>query len=129
MTRAIAHSFAIAALTLLVWGAGQITYIIAVCPPHRAWVRAHNGESSIVLETGEGVARPGDAIFVCETPHHVGPILWHEDLRCYCAPTTMTPQILSERVNGSCTVDKPFPARTDEWGACRYARCSDHADF
>jgi len=129
MTRGITRSIAIAALTLSLWGVGQITYIVAICPPHRAWVRAQSHQSSVVLDRGEAVARPGDAIFVCETPHHIGPILWHEDLGCFCAPAVMTPATLSKAVNGSCTVDKPFPARDDQWGACRYARCSHHENF
>jgi hypothetical protein len=129
MTRAIVRSIAIAVLTLAVWGLGQIIYIMAICPPHRAWVRAHKDQSSVVLDSGEGVARAGDAIFVCETPHHIGPLLWHEDLSCYCAPVTTTPEILSRSVGGTCTIDKLTPARDDEWGACRFARCSHHANF
>jgi hypothetical protein len=129
VTRHIIRSVAIAALTLSVWGLGQITYIIAICPAHRAWLRAQASESTIVLDKGEGVARAGDAIFVCETPHRLGPIFWHEDLGCYCAPATISPANLSKTVNGSCTVDKPFPARDDQWGACRYARCSHHENF
>jgi hypothetical protein len=125
----VIRSIVIAALTLSVWGLGQITYIVAICPAHRAWVRAQADPSSVVLDSGEGVARPGDAIFVCETPHHIGPIFWHEDLGCYCAPTSITAAGLSRSVNGSCAVDKPFPARDDQWGACRYARCSHHAKF
>jgi hypothetical protein len=129
MTRAIVRSLAIAGLTLLVWGLGQITYIVAICPAHRAWIRARTTDSSVVLDSGEGVARVGDAIFVCETPHRLGPILWHEDLSCYCAPATTSPEILSKSLDGTCTVDKLAPTRGDEWGACRFARCSHHANF
>ena len=129
MTGSVIRSIAIAALTLSAWGLGQITYIVAICPAHRAWVRARTGGSPVVLDSGEGVARPGDAIFVCETPHHIGPILWHEDLGCYCAPATISPVNLSKTVNGSCTVDKLLPTRDDQWGACRYARCSHHENF
>jgi len=129
MTPGIARSIAVAALTLSVWGLGQITYIVAICPAHRAWVRAQSDQSTVVLDRGEGVARPGDAIFVCETPHHIGPLLWHEDLGCFCAPRTTSLETLAKAVNGSCAVDKPFPARDDQWGACRYARCSRHENF
>ena len=129
MTRSIARSLAIAALTLVAWGLGQIIYIVAICPAHRAWVRVERGESTVVLDSGEGVARPGDAIFVCETPHHVGPILWHEDLGCFCAPATISPATLAQSVNGSCMIDKLRPARTDQSGACRFARCSHHENF
>lgn len=129
MIGGIARSLAIALVTLSVWGLGQIAYIVAICPAHRAWLRAQDHTSAVVLDSGEGVARPGDAIFVCETPHYIGPVLWHEDLGCYCAPATISPAILSKTVNGSCTVDKPFPARDDQWGACRYARCSHHENF
>jgi hypothetical protein len=129
VTGSVVRSIAIAALTLSTWGLGQIAYIVAICPAHRAWVRAQTERSPVVLDSGEGVARPGDAIFVCETPHRSGPILWHEDLGCYCAPATISPADLSKTVNGSCTVDKPLPARDDQWGACRYARCSHHENF
>ena len=129
MTGSVVRSIAIAALTLSTWGLGQIAYIVAICPAHRAWVRAQTEGSPVVLDSGEGVARPGDAIFVCETPHHMGPILWHEDLGCYCAPATISPADLSKTVNGSCAVDKPLPARDDQWGACRHARCSHHENF
>jgi hypothetical protein len=125
----IARSIAIAASTLLIWSLGQIAYIVAICPPHHAWVRAQAGQSTVVLDSGEGVARPGDAIFVCETPHHLGPILWHEDLGCFCAPVTITVERLSKSVNGSCTIDKLAPSRDDDWGACRYARCGHHENF
>jgi hypothetical protein len=129
VTGGVIRSIAIAALTLSAWGLGQITYIVAVCPAHRAWVRAQTSGSPVVLDSGESVARPGDAIFVCETPHRFGPIFWHEDLDCYCAPATISPANLSKTVNGSCTVDKLLPARDDQWGACRYARCSHHENF
>jgi hypothetical protein len=129
MSRGIARSITIAALTLSIWGLGQITYIVAICPAHRAWMRARGGIPIVVLDSGEGVARPGDAIFVCETPHRIGPVIAHEDLDCYCAPATITAASLSKTVNGSCTVDKPFPARDDQWGSCRHARCSHHENF
>jgi hypothetical protein len=127
--RAVTCSIVIAVITLAIWGLGQITYIVAICPPHRAWVRAQADAATVVLDSGEGVARPGDAIFVCETPHHVGPLLWHEDLGCFCAPAAVSPAQLSQAVNGSCVVDKPFPARDDAWGSCRHARCNHHENF
>jgi len=129
VTRAIARSIAVALITLATWGLGQIIYIVAICPPHRAWLRAQANTSTVVLDSGEGVARPGDAIFVCETAHHIGPLLWHEDLGCFCAPASISTEQLSSAVNGSCVVDKPLPARDDEWGACRHARCSHHENF
>ena len=129
MIRAVTRSIVIAVITLAIWGLGQITYIVAICPPHRAWVRAQADAATVVLDSGEGVARPGDAIFVCETPHHVGPLLWHEDLGCFCAPAAVSPAQLSQAVNGSCVVDKPFPARDDAWGSCRHARCNHHENF
>ena len=129
MIRPIVRSAAIAVLALLIWGLGQIAYIVAICPPHRAWVRARGGQSTIVLDSGEGVARAGDAIFVCETAHHIGPILWYEDLGCYCAPATISADTLAQRVSGSCFVDKPAPLRSDTSGACRRARCSHHENF
>lgn len=128
MTNSVYRSIAIGALTLGVWAAGQILWIVAFCPSHQAWTRAQHEDNVVVLDRGERVARPGDAIFVCETPHSTGPILWHEDLGCYCAPAATTAEQLSRIVNGSCTLDKASPTRADQWGACRFARCSQHED-
>ena len=126
MICSISRSIVIGALTLSTWGAGQILYIVAFCPPHRVWTHVQRGDSVVVLDHGETVARPGDAIFVCETPHGTGPILWHQDLSCYCAPASITAEQLSRTLTGSCTIDKRSPARDDDYGACRFARCSHH---
>jgi hypothetical protein len=129
MKRAIGRSIRVGLLAIGVWTLGQIIYIVVLCPPHHAWRRVQSGESEIVVDRGEGVARAGDAIFVCEMPHTTGPITWHLDLDCYCAPATITTARLFMDVGGTCAVDKPVPTREDAWGACRYARCSHHVDF
>jgi hypothetical protein len=129
MNRSVARASVVGLLTLAVCGIGQIVYIVAICPPHRAWVRARHDAQAVVLDSGEGVARPGDAIFVCETPHRLGPIVFHEDLACYCAPASISQHALSDAVLGRCTLDKPNPSRADAWGACRYARCAYHENF
>lgn len=129
MTAALGRTIGIALLTLTVWMLGQAVYIVAFCQPHNAWKRVQTGASQVVLDHGEGVARAGDAIFVCERPHLSGPIAWHRDLMCYCAPATVTADRLSASLGGSCTVDKPVPTREDDWGACQRAHCNRHVDF
>lgn len=117
-----------AALTLILWLVAQAGANALLCPPHLAWLRVQAEPSAIVLEQGERVARPGDAIFVCERTHRSGVIAWHKDLDCYCAPAAMTAADLGRRMNGSCVIDKIAPLRSDDWGACRYARCSRGVD-
>jgi hypothetical protein len=127
--RAVGRSIGIALATLAAWALAQVVYIVGLCPPHHAWQRIQSGESDVVLDGGERVAGPGDAIFVCETPHTTGPIQWHIDIGCYCAPASVSADRLSAYLGGTCTVNKPLPTREDVWGACRYARCSSHVDF
>jgi hypothetical protein len=129
MTGGAGRSIGIALLTLAVWVLGQVFYIVAFCQPHNAWKRVQTGDSQVVLDRGEGVARAGDAIFVCEVPHRSGPIEWHLDLMCYCAPATVGADLLSASLGGSCTVDKLVPTRNDEWGSCQRAHCNRHVDF
>jgi len=129
LRQSLARSFGVGIATIAVWGLAQLVYVVILCPPHRAWERVRNDQSPIVLDNGEGVARPGDAIFVCDTPHAIGPFEWHRDLGCYCAPSDIPVDTLAASVGGTCTIDKPRPGRDDDWGACRFARCSHHADF
>lgn len=119
-------------MALAVIGIGELVYFVALCPPHRAWMRTSvaggdHGRSVVVQDRGAGVARPGDAIYVCTTPHCIGP-LCHEDRACYCAPIELGAPALGRAVGGDCTVDNRRPSRDDDFGACRRARCDQHID-
>ena len=114
---------AVAALAII--GIGELTYFVALCPQHKAWVRTSTNDSASVRDNGFGVARNGDAIYVCTTAHCVGP-LCHEDRGCYCASPQLGAQALGRQVAGACTLDKAQPARSDDFGACRFARCDAH---
>jgi hypothetical protein len=128
MKRAVAHSIAVAVSTLLVIGAAHLLYDVALCSRHRAWERVHGQRSPVVRDSGYAFARPGDAIYACVTPHRLGPITWHQDLDCYCAPAAVGAEGLSRSLGGQCSVDQPAPARTDASGACRRGHCSEHLD-
>src|SRR5947207_15685263 len=111
------------------WGLLQLVFIVSFCPPHNAWERIRRGESDIVVDPGERIARPGEAIFSCERPHATGPIVWHFDLDCYCAPASVSPQDVATRIGGTCVADKLHPTSADNWGACRYSRCNHDLEF
>jgi hypothetical protein len=128
VTRSMAASATGAAIALTLWLGAQAAYTAFMCPPHLAWTRAHSGQSGVVLERSERVARPGDAIFLCEAPHRSGPVLWHMDLNCYCAPASLSAADVGQKLGGTCSVDKPHPLRSDAAGACRYARCGAHLE-
>jgi hypothetical protein len=117
-----------AAVAIVLWLLAQLAATVLLCQPHHAWQRVQADPAASVLTQGERIARAGDAIFVCETPHHTGPLVWHLDLECYCAPAAITATQLATAVGGSCTVDKIAPSRSDDWGACRYSRCSRSVD-
>ena len=129
MSAPVWRSIAIALATIGVWALAQVVYVAGFCQPHHAWQRVRSGASEVVVDRGEGVARPGDAIFVCETPHAIGPFEWHRDLDCYCAPADTPVARLSDDLRGTCMISQPFPSRADDFGACRHARCSHHVDF
>jgi len=114
--------------SLLLWAAADLTVITFVCPDGEAWARVHARTSAVVMDRGEQIARPGDGIFTCDTPHTVGPFVLHRDLACYCAPREMSAAQISEIVKGTCAVDALRPAPDDGGGACRYARCSNLVD-
>jgi hypothetical protein len=82
----------------------------------------------VIRDTGYVFARQGDAIFACTTPHSLGPITWHQDLDCYCAPATMSAAAVGQRLGGECRVDQLTPSRTATTGACRQAHCFEHID-
>jgi hypothetical protein len=115
-----------AAIAVMLWLMAQAGHTMFLCAPHRAWTRVHSGRSEVVVERSERIARADDAIFVCETVHRTGPIVWHLDLECYCAPAIMSPERLGDAIGGSCTVDKLRPRPDDDSGACRYGRCGRH---
>jgi hypothetical protein len=128
VTSAIWRSLGIGAVTLIVIGALQLGSALGFCQFHRAAVMARSGQSEVMLTSGIGVARPGDAIFVCKTTHRFGPFALHEDLKCYCAPRILTSDALAEFLNGSCVIDNPEPKPSDNFGACQFAHCSAHFD-
>ena len=125
MTRAILRSFGVAALTLLVGGAGDLLYVAALCPAHRDWQRVRDGRTSVVLDSGYRYARPDERIYVCTVPHTIGSVVIHQDLNCYCAPADVTGEALGRSLNGSCAADHLHALRVDETGACRHAHCLD----
>jgi hypothetical protein len=129
MKAALFRSFLAAGAALLLWAAAQFGAIAFICPDGRAWRRVHSGASTLVMDRGEQIARPGDGIFTCDTPHAVGPFMMHRDLACYCAPRQTSAADVSDLVGGSCTVDTLEPTPDDATSACRYGRCSNFVDL
>ena len=127
MRRALLRSIAGAALAAAIVGLGELIYFAAFCPQHAAWARTTADPARPVRDDGFGVARPGDALYVCTTTHCTGP-LCHEDRDCYCAAATLGAAGVGRLLQGECTVDKRQPTRADTDGACRYARCGTHID-
>jgi hypothetical protein len=125
MRRAILRSFAVAAMTLAIGVLGGIASAGWLCPEHRVWQRVHAGQTDVILDSGYRYARPDEAIYVCTTPHRLGPVLLHEDLGCYCARADLGASALGRTLGGSCSVDHLHAARGDESGACRHAHCSE----
>jgi len=125
-TKAILRSIAVAALTgIVLFGAKWIDFV-ALCSPHRAWVRRESGGSRVIRSEGMMVALPGEAIYSCTTEHcFIGTVECHVDLSCYCAPAPMNAEALGHLIGGSCTIDQPHPARSDVAGACQHAVCDE----
>jgi hypothetical protein len=128
MTPLASGSVRAAVFAVMLWLIAQAGHTMWLCAAHNAWVRVHADPSTVVLAQGVSIARPGDAIFVCETPHRSGPITWHLDLDCYCAPEASSADQVGQTLGGTCTVDKLHPTSADDAGACRYGRCSKHLD-
>jgi hypothetical protein len=128
LIRSVHHSVAVAASTLLLIGAGHLLYDLTLCSQHRRWVRVSERHDPVIRDTGHAFARSGDAIYACTTPHALGPITWHQDLDCYCAPETMSAEAVGRLLGGLCSVDQPAPSRTANTGACRQAHCFLHID-
>ena len=128
MRGAVIRSIAVAVSTLLLIGVAHVIHDVALCSRHRAWKRVHDQRSPVIRDSGYAFARPGDAIYACVTPHALGPITWHQDLDCYCAPGTVGAQELSRLLGGQCVVDQPVPTRSDASGGCRHGHCFEHLD-
>lgn len=128
MRAAIIRSLLVALATLAAGAALDGVYLMTMCPGHRAWMRAAESEAGVVLDHYYGIARPGDALFLCSTDDHLGPLALHRDLSCYCAPASVGTDALSAHVNGQCVLDNPAPTRDDAFGACRHASCEYHLD-
>jgi hypothetical protein len=96
-----------------------------LCDAHHVWQRRQVDPAALVRDTGFGVARQGDAIFVCTKPHCFA---WtcHEDADCVCAPASSDASAIEGFAAGSCALDQPAPSFADTTGACRYARCNVH---
>lgn len=126
MTPAIVRAVVIAAVTAGVYHGAAFTEFVAFCEGHQAWRRVTSGRSTVIRDTGFGVARPGDAIFSCETSHCFDGLACHEDLECICAPASIGAAEIGAMLSGRCAVDQAVPSIRDEQGACRHARCGDH---
>jgi uncharacterized Zn-binding protein involved in type VI secretion len=115
-------------IAVVLWALAQAGHTMFLCPAHEAWARVGSGQSTLVLGDGESIARPGDEIMVCATTHRFGPIAWHTDLDCYCAPDAISAAEVGRMLGGVCTLDKADPRPSDAWGACQAGRCSRHLD-
>ena len=128
MIRGVLRSIAIALAVVAIGGVAKAIAISAFCPWRAEWTRRYTKPDAAVLDSGTTVARPGDALFLCDTPHVTGPIVWHTDTHCLCAPAELTPAAIALRVGGSCVVDNPHPSIADTIGRCQRARCDEHID-
>jgi len=128
MRAALFRSIVAAVASLLLWAAAQFGVVTFICQDGHAWARVHSGASTIVMDRGEQIARPGDGIFTCDTPHAIGPFMLHRDLSCYCAPRQTSAAEVSDLVGGICAVDTLQPTPDDVTSACRYGRCSSFVD-
>jgi hypothetical protein len=126
MKAAVYRAIVVALLTTAVYQIVAFTEFVAFCDQHMAWRGTVEGRSPVIRDSGFGVARPGDAIFACETPHCFFGIACHEDLDCVCAPATLDAPQVGVMLSGRCVVDQLTPSLRDDYGACRYARCGDH---
>jgi hypothetical protein len=128
MTEAMWRSVRGGAAAMLLWSAAEVAHIAWFCEPHDAWLAAQTPGPHVVLARGERVAGAGDALLVCATTHRTGPIVWHQDLDCFCAPADLTVAEVERAVDGTCRVDHATPSLGDDTGSCRFARCTHHVD-
>jgi hypothetical protein len=109
---------------LITWVSLHLASSVWLCPPHRVWTAVRSGRSAIVVERGERRQRDGDAVWVCESPHRIGPFQLHLDLDCYCAPAAMTAASIESAVDGRCSIDDPLATTR----RCSEARCNHYLD-
>jgi hypothetical protein len=128
MTRSVAWSVGLGLVTVMVLTAVEFLHFAAFCERHLAWKRLQADPSAAARDAGFATARTGDSIYSCTTVHCFGPLQCHDDLVCYCAPSTLGAAALGRFINATCTLDKPKPLSSDAFGACRYARCDQHVD-
>ena len=129
MTAAILRAAGVSLLVAVLCHGVAFTDFAAFCERRLAWQRVTSGQSTVILYTGFGVARPGDAIFACETSHCFdGLFACHEDLDCVCAPATLGADQVAALIGhaGRCVADKAAPSPFDDQGACVHARCGEH---
>lgn len=131
MWRAISRSVLIGAATIVAAGAVAFANVRFFCTERQAWVHAHTGEPVVRLSHPYRVPRRQDAIFVCETPHRVGPLVLHTDLYCVCAPpsTPIAPLALAVGEGTTCTLKSPATDDPVLARACAPAYCDEHIDL
>jgi hypothetical protein len=129
MRAAVLRAFGVSLVVAALCHTVAFTDFAAFCQRRLAWQRVNSGVSPVILDNGFGVARPGDAIFACESSHCFdGVLACHPDLDCVCAPATLGAEQVGALMApaGRCVVDQPAPSLADESGACRHARCGEH---
>jgi hypothetical protein len=113
-----------AAVALAVWSLFQAAHVVWLCEPHRVWKADQAGKASVVVARSERQRRHGDALFVCEAPHRVGPVVLHQDLDCYCAPREMSAAAVAARLGGVCVADEAG----ENGGRCGGRYCNGFVD-
>lgn len=122
MLRGIVRSLKVALATGVVILVVEGVYVVALCSPHSAWMRARTGRhDAVMLRRPYGVPRSADAIFACERTHRVLGVPLHQDLFYYCAPSGASSADLSSRFGATCAAGAA-PADPS-------AYCDAHVDF
>lgn len=131
MWRAISRSVLIGAVTIVAAGVVAFANVRFLCNERQAWIQAHTGDSVVRLSHPYRVPRARDAIFVCETPHRVGPLVLHTDLYCVCAPAATPVAALQLTVGEGTACTLKSPATDDQVlaRACVPAYCDEHVDL
>ena len=124
IARGICRTIAVVLATLAVAGAGEVIYIVLLCPSAHLARRAARGEA-VVVDTGYRFALPDERIATCTAPHRLGPLVVHQDFGCYCVPSDVDISVLDQAFGGRCTIDKQRPTRVDDTGICRRAHCEE----
>jgi hypothetical protein len=124
VARGIGRTIAVVLGTIAVGGAGELAYIVMLCPQAHLARRAARGEP-VVFDTGYRFALPDERIAACTAPHRVGPYVVHQDFACYCVPPDVGVAVLEQALGGQCTIDKERPTRLDDRGICRHGHCEE----